>query len=309
MWSQNWGQMIWGESAAAVPFSGPFELAAIGLSLLVLGHFLVRNERRVRQVTVLAVVFAALAPLTAGAVPHLFQNGTVADADHVNANFAAVEARLALLEAKTASLSVENGVGTATELVFSGVNLHVENGLGETDGVVDGQFTYPGTTNGLGNLIVGYGEAQTLNPEVASRGGSHNLVIGPDHAYSSYGALVAGRANSTLAPSSTVSGGISNTASAIYSSISGGRGNAASGVFSSLSGGQENSASGEAASVSGGRYNSASHEFASVSGGNNNRAVGPLSSVTGGQNNQAFGVSTVHGGCNVTTTAICQSLP
>jgi len=73
-----------------------------------------------------------------------------------------------------------NGVSRSdNDITFSGVNVHVVNGTGTTDG----------TVNGLGNLIVGYNETRGSGDD---RSGSHNIVVGSEHNYSSYGGLVAG---------------------------------------------------------------------------------------------------------------------
>src|SRR5207244_2154260 len=81
-------------------------------------------------------------------------------------------------------------------------------GAGATDGPV----------NGKGNLIVGY----DANTGGHARTGSHNLVVGDEHTYSSYGGLVTGSHNSVLAPGASVTGGGNNTASAEFASVSGG---------------------------------------------------------------------------------------
>src|SRR3569833_214159 len=59
-------------------------------------------------------------------------------------------------------VSVDDGVGTRTEIMFHDANVHVVSGSGETNG----------TVNGLGNLIVGYNEHG--NPNGDTRIGSHN---------------------------------------------------------------------------------------------------------------------------------------
>ncbi|MEE4378952.1 MAG: hypothetical protein V2J55_15780, partial [Candidatus Competibacteraceae bacterium] len=143
------------------------------------------------------------------------------------------------------------------------------------------------TTNGVGNLIVGYDEADSgsdhcSNGEYADEAscegagelwdalqktGSHNLVIGPDHSYPQFGGLVAGERNIINGFFSSVSGGLENTASGKLSSVSGGENNTASGVLSSVSGGLDNTASSDSSSVSGGENNTASGFTSSVSGG------------------------------------------
>ena len=162
--------------------------------------------------------------------------------------------------------------GTVRTARISGLNVQVVNGSGKTYG----------TTNGLGNLIVGYNELG--NPNGDDRTGSHNIVTGQENSFSSYGGLVAGQGNTVSDAWSSVSGGRQNTASGIWSSVSGGAGNTASGADASISGGTVNTASGIGSSVSGGFDNTASGYWSSVSGGDlrsatgtNNWAAGSLS--------------------------------
>lgn len=94
-------------------------------------------------------------------------------------------------------------------VIFTGVNVHIRSGLGFTED--------PGS--GLGNLIVGYNE----DLFGSSRTGSHNLVVGAGHGYSSWGGFVAGVGNTISGPYASVSGGAENTAGGYASSVSGGR--------------------------------------------------------------------------------------
>lgn len=107
-------------------------------------------------------------------------------------------------------------------ILFNGANIHIVSGSGAT-----------ATINGLGNLIIGYDEL----PAVTARGGSHNLVVGPGHNFSSSGGFVAGSGNTVSGADASVSGGQDNTASGPASSVSGGQNNTASGTASSVSGG------------------------------------------------------------------------
>jgi len=166
--------------------------------------------------------------------------------------------------------------------IIEGANLHVRSGSGETlDGcnprlLPDCKFT------GLGNLIVGYNESILISP-APDRTGSHNLVVGPSHAYSSIGGFVAGARNQVLDLYASVSGGVGNVASGRISSVSGGSDNEASGILSSVGGGMQNEASGPDSSVSGGEGNGARGAISSVSGGRGNSASGFASSVSGGR--------------------------
>jgi hypothetical protein len=97
----------------------------------------------------------------------------------------------------------------APDVIFTGVNVHIRSGVGFTDD--------PGS--GLGNLIVGYNENLFGSP----RTGSHNLVVGSGHGYSSWGGFVAGFGNTISGPYASVSGGSGNTAAGYASSVSGGQ--------------------------------------------------------------------------------------
>jgi hypothetical protein len=149
---------------------------------------------------------------------------------------------------------------------LTGVNVQIVNGQGTTP-----------TTNGVGNLIIGYNEEDnytrgTCTVSVSgvfdtfehtciedggtftrSLSGSHNVVIGFGHGYSSFGGMVVGEANLITGRFAVVSAGAANTASGDYSGVSAGDGNTASGPYSGVSGGFGNTASGSfASSVSGG---------------------------------------------------------
>jgi hypothetical protein len=162
---------------------------------------------------------------------------------------------------------VASGVGGKPTVQFSGVDVQLLNGEGKT-----------GTTNGEGNLVIGYdetaGHAQT---------GSHNLVLGEQQTFTSYGGLVAGSNNTISAPGASVTGGHENTASGTDASIGGGIGNGATGFISSVSSGFLSLASGTYSSVSGGALNKATGQNAWLGGGYSNTAPFLYSSIFGGK--------------------------
>jgi hypothetical protein len=121
------------------------------------------------------------------------------------------------------------------DMYITNANLHIENGLGWTSGNPDPNDT--AVVNGLGNLIVGYNELRSNSASPDDRSGSHNIVVGAQQNFSSYGGLVAGNYNTISGPYASVSGGHVNTASWYYCSVSGGENNTASGGGSSVSGG------------------------------------------------------------------------
>ncbi len=219
----------------------------------------------------------------------------------------ALEARVAALEALLAGFSVEEGT-----LVLSGMNFQIVNGSGATDGGTgvrcrrdrecpDGFCTQEHTcavTNGLGNLIIGYNEADTDD----ERNGSHNLVVGPMHSYTGYGAIVAGQDSRVERESATVTGGHENHATGAFASVTGGRANEASGVSASVAGGSENSSEDDNTAILGGSENVTSADNAAICGGSFNRARAERSSVAGGLGNIAsgFGSAVAGGSGNLT---------
>src|SRR5262245_56824761 len=150
------------------------------------------------------------------------------------------------------------------DVTITGANLRIVNGLGATD-----------TANGVGNLIVGYNEERSpecpFQPCINERTGSHNVIVGRAHNFTSFGGLVVAQFNTISGQWASVSGGFGHTVSGVNASVGGGTQNTASVDFASVSGGFRNTASGDFASVSGGSNNTASGNFASVSGGFGNR--------------------------------------
>jgi hypothetical protein len=128
-----------------------------------------------------------------------------------------MDERMATLETKLTAMKF-NAAGN--EAVITGANLRIVNGLGTTT-----------TTNGLGNLIVGYNEPRSgsifcpvpTGPLCTdTRTGSHNVVVGRFHNFSSFGGLAVGDQNEISGKFSSVLAGLLNTASGLGSSVSGG---------------------------------------------------------------------------------------
>ena len=193
------------------------------------------------------------------------------------------------------------GIDKKPTIQFSAINLQLINGEGKT-----------GTTNGEGNLIIGYDE------NAKTQTGSHSLILGFSQEYTSYGSILAGddnkasgayasvtggSGNTASNSGASVSGGEHNTASACDASISGGADNTANHCDASVSGGYANTAAGDYTSVDGGEHNTASGEWSAISGGNENKATGVYASVLGGFKNLAEGEwSAIYGGKEVTAS-------
>ncbi len=147
---------------------------------------------------------------------------------------------------------------SGNNIIFDSVNVQIVSGSGTTDGAV----------NGVGNLIVGYNEERAGGSGANIRTGSHNIVVGRDHNFYSYGGIVAGYSNSIQGIYSCVTGGRNNGAYGAYASVNGGAANNANGNTTGILGGSNNSANNDYATVGGGRMNEASGHWAHVSGGN-----------------------------------------
>ena len=91
MWGETWGTMIWG-GGVHVPTVGPLGLLLLGVLLGVTGVLYWKPLSKAGIAVALLAI--GTVPLHALAVTHFFANGTVADADEVNANFAEIEGSL-----------------------------------------------------------------------------------------------------------------------------------------------------------------------------------------------------------------------
>jgi hypothetical protein len=183
--------------------------------------------------------------------------------------------RLIRIRAAGCRLSeVSIGSFDGATLQLRGINLQVVSGAGATDAPV----------NGRGNLIVGYNEASGQ-----ARTGSHNVIVGPGHEYTSYGGVVAGAHNRIVGEYASVTGGRESVASGSHAAIAGGLRNEASGDYAVVAGGGDNLASGTGATVSGGQQHVASGTVSSIAGGFANAANEFASTATGGACNDAGG--------------------
>lgn len=175
-----------------------------------------------------------------------------------------------------------------SDIYLENANLHVRNGIGQTN-----------AANGLGNLIVGYNEIPSGNPN-GERSGSHMIVVGRGHSFTGYGGLVVGAEHQSFADFASITGGEENTITGRAASISGGFLNTAGGARSVITGGALNGAFGTGSVVHGGYDNGATGTYSGAYGGSSNEAVGAASSVHGGSANFVYGQnSSIHGGQGV----------
>ncbi|MEP6504120.1 MAG: hypothetical protein ABJD97_12360 [Betaproteobacteria bacterium] len=184
------------------------------------------------------------------------------------------------------------------DFIVDGCNLHVQNGLGQT-----------GTLNRYGNVIIGYNKN-----EVSTRTGSHNLILGDLHEYTSYGGVVSGTENALTGPNATILGGGQNHANFSSATILGAdRGQADGNVvliggsrnygsadahFAVVVGGVDNHLTGSGSVVVAGTMNVATGGNSLVCGGSENTAGGNSDVVCGGSRNQSTGSRSVLVGGN-----------
>jgi hypothetical protein len=161
----------------------------------------------------------------------------------VEAQVAAMEEVLQFVHVETEEIKSLKG----PHWIIEGANVHVRSGSGNTvDNCITREPDFPNceTLTGLGNLIVGYNERLPPAGGIPRniRTGSHNLVVGKFHSYSSFAGFVTGDSNHVTGAYASVSGGTDSVASGLFSSVSGGIFNRASGLGASVSGGEDRDA-------------------------------------------------------------------
>ena len=161
---------------------------------------------------------------------------------------------------------------------FDGLNVQITNGTNQTD-----------STNGVGNLIIGYNETRSSTVASKDRNGSHYLILGSGAHYTGYAGIVAGKDNTVKGNYSSILGGQENTIAAAsgtshpsFAAITGGEKNNVTANYASVTGGQSNTADGLHSSVTGGLSNTAEGLHSSVTGGKLNKSEGQYSSILGG---------------------------
>ncbi len=195
-----------------------------------------------------------------------------------------LETRLSALEAVLAGVTQSANVITfaGKDVIVSGGDLQVHNGSGDSY-----------TKNGTGNFIVGYNEARASGSD---KSGSHNIVVGGNHNYTSTEGIVSGYENSISGGASIIAGR-ENIASGSYSAIVSGTADTIStaGVRAAIVGGEGNKADDSYSSIVGGSYNTALNYGSVITGGYLNSVAGRFSTISGGYNNSITNSAGTHG--------------
>ena len=178
MWGVgSWGTMLWGVEALTVPLASPLGWMVLGSLLTIVGWVVLRRSGTRAASTLAALV--VLVPLTAwaGSVGPLqgFVNGTIADAIHVNENFAAVaaavddnDARLDQLDARFGQNTSFANAGTGGECTLAQVWLTagaVANGV-PAEGQILAIAPNPALFSLLGTIYGGDGETTFALPDL-----------------------------------------------------------------------------------------------------------------------------------------------
>jgi hypothetical protein len=156
------------------------------------------------------------------------------------------------------------------DVIFEGANIHIRNGSGET-----------AEANGRGNLVVGYNEDREDEEGPADRSGSHNLVLGERHAYTSFSGFVGGYRNTISGPHAAVIAGAGNEATEVHSVVVTGVQNSVSGSAALVGTGQHNAVTGAQGFIGTGDGNQVDTIGASILGGRDQDVVHDRQAVLG----------------------------
>ena len=143
------------------------------------------------------------------------------------------------------------------------------------------------TANGVGNLIVGYGEEpdpDTTGPDFnGDHTGSHNLVVGAGHTWTGNSGIVAGELGILEGDNAAIIGGHYSKVLGVGSVSLGADSSTASGEYSAVVGTQGGQAKGDYSGVIGGRFNTVESDgVGSVNASGSNQSLSGAFQFEGG---------------------------
>ncbi len=159
-WGDDWGAMVWGAGASAVPSLGWLGLAILAMGLAATAAWTLRKRRPALGLTLSLVLLVIPLAVAAGtvSVPNTFVNGTVADADQVNANFSALATESNAQDARLLTLETSGIAGysqvVANMTIPAGTTRNVVAVCPVGTRVIGGGYRIPATTIVLGNRPV-----------------------------------------------------------------------------------------------------------------------------------------------------------
>ena len=142
---ENWGTMLWG-LPLDVPNLPGFGLIALAIGLSATAAWTLRKRRPGLGLTLLLVLVAVPLVVAAGTltVPNTFTNGTVADADEVNANFGSVKAAV---DDNDGRITINAGGASAAQSTANAAVLDAAAAQGTADTAVLNAATAQSTAN------------------------------------------------------------------------------------------------------------------------------------------------------------------
>jgi hypothetical protein len=166
----------------------------------------------------------------------------------------AIDRIAARIEATEAVLSPVSYDARTGDWRLTGVNLHVRNAGGSTDGI-----------DGRGNIVIGWNESAADD----ARTGSHNLIVGAGHDWESHSGILSGTDHLLIGPGGAALGGEGNTVTAEGAVALGGQDNVAAGLLAVTIGGTDNVVEGELGLAVGGSGNDVDGTLSVALGGLN----------------------------------------
>ena len=180
------------------------------------------------------------------------QGDIVVDSTALSTVLSTFQAQITALQAQVEALQAQVVPGLASYLSVDD-SLHTVLVEGANLQVVNGSQNW-WDNNGLGNLVVGPNVGDSAS--YVNRNGSHNVIVGSNHAYNGNSNIVGGNANEVHGVLGIVTGeGNAYSAGTHWGAVLGGHSNILTADWSVVVGGGSNEVNGGANVIVGGRHN------------------------------------------------------
>ncbi|HIF24386.1 MAG TPA: tail fiber domain-containing protein, partial [Gemmatimonadetes bacterium] len=173
---ENWGTMLWG-LPASVPALEWFGLGVLALGLSATAAWTLRKRRPGLGLPVLLVLLAVPLVVVAGTVtlPNTFTNGTVADADQVNANFGAVKTAV---DENDGRITINAGIASTALGTANGAVLDAAAAHGTADTAVTNAAAAQSTADAAAAGHTVNTNTQLTSAQVAAAATAQGFVTG-----------------------------------------------------------------------------------------------------------------------------------